>query len=74
MISQDEGKSLRYAELFNCAVVQWPMKYLGVPVCGSRLHIKDWLPLDEKLTKGVVVFVGLGFGLVSVWVAVSPAW
>jgi len=41
MISQDEGKSLRYAELFNCAVGQWPMKYLGVPVCGSRLHIKD---------------------------------
>ena len=64
MISQDEGKSLRYAELFNCAVGQWPMKYLGVPVCGSRLHIKDWLPLDEKLTKRLGGWQGnsLSFG------------
>ena len=41
MISQDENKTLRYAELFNCSTGQWPLKYLGVPVCGSRLHIKD---------------------------------
>jgi len=29
----------------------WPIKYLGVPVSGSRLHVKDWLILDEKLLK-----------------------
>ena len=52
MVFVENSKSLRYAELFNCAVGQWPMKYLGVPVCGSRLHrigcllmknlLKDW--------------------------------
>lgn len=50
MISQDE-KAIHFAELFNCSTGSWPMKYLGVPVSGSRLHIGDWLSLDEKLAK-----------------------
>lgn len=35
MIAQDDEKALRFAELFNCAIGSWPMKYLGVPVSGS---------------------------------------
>ena len=64
MVFVENSKSLRYAELFNCAVGQWPMKYLGVPVCGSRLHVKDWLPLEEKLTKRLGGWQGnsLSFG------------
>ena len=64
IISQDERKTLRYAELFNCSTGQWPLKYLGVPVCGSRLHIKDWLQLDEKLHKRLGGWKGnsLSFG------------
>jgi hypothetical protein len=32
----------------SCSTGQWPIKYLGVPVSGSRLHVKDWVYLDEK--------------------------
>jgi len=64
IISQDERKTLRYAKLFNCSTGQWPLKYLGVPVCGSRLHIKDLLQLDEKLHKKLGGWKGnsLSFG------------
>ena len=51
MISQDVDTSLEYADTFSCAVGKWPIKYLGVPVSRSRLHIADWLLLDEKLLK-----------------------
>ena len=51
MISEGEEKSRRYSDLFNCKIGYWPIKYLGVPVSGSKLHIRDWLPLDEKITK-----------------------
>jgi mannosylglycoprotein endo-beta-mannosidase len=37
--------------MMNCATGQWPIKYLGVSVSGTRLHVKDWLFLDEKLLK-----------------------
>ena len=51
MVSEDMNKSKLYSDLFNCAVGSWPIKYLGVPVSGSKLHIMDWVPLDEKLVK-----------------------
>jgi len=70
IISQDERKTLRYAELFNCSTGQWPLKYLGVPVCGSRLHIKDWLQLDEKLHKKIG---GMEGELFILWWQVDPA-
>lgn len=37
MNSMDGEKSSMYANMFNCAIGQWPIKYLGVPVAGSRL-------------------------------------
>ncbi|RLM84648.1 hypothetical protein C2845_PM04G10450 [Panicum miliaceum] len=51
MVSQDERKSLSYSDVFNCATGTWPIKYLGVPVSVSRLHVLDWLKLDEKILK-----------------------
>jgi hypothetical protein len=51
MISQDENKSIEFSNMFNCAVGSWPIKYLGVPVAGSRLHVVDWLPICEKMLK-----------------------
>ena len=51
MISQDNEQSLRYAGMFNCATGSWPIKYLGVPVAGSRIQISDWIPLVEKINK-----------------------
>ena len=51
MISQDNEKSLMYAEMFNCATGSWPIKYLGVPVSGSSIQVSTWLPLVEKINK-----------------------
>jgi len=51
MVSQDESKSLEFSNMFNCASGKWPIKYLGVPVAGSRLHVADWLPICEKIMK-----------------------
>lgn len=51
MVTEDSQKSLLFSDLFNCAIGSWPIKYLGVPVSGSKLHVMDWLPLDEKLLK-----------------------
>lgn len=51
MVSQDDPKSLEFSNMFNCAIGKWPIKHLGVPVAGSRLHVADWLPIGEKLMK-----------------------
>ena len=51
MVDQDLEKSITFSEMFNCDVGKWPIKYLGVPVSGSRLRVADWLPLVEKINK-----------------------
>lgn len=51
MIKQDQQKTKFYAELFNCAIGEWPIKYLGVPVSHSKLHVIDWAPVESKLEK-----------------------
>jgi hypothetical protein len=51
MVSSDEQKTLAFSEMLNCATGTWPIKYLGVPVSGSRLHVVDWLNLNEKIVK-----------------------
>ena len=51
LINGDEDKNLQYAEIFNCQIGSFPIKYLGVPVSPGRLHVKDWLPLVEKNEK-----------------------
>lgn len=40
-----------YSEIFNCAIGEWPTKYLGVPELGTRLHVTEWVPLVEKVNK-----------------------
>jgi hypothetical protein len=51
------GWNLLYAGMFGCQVGSWPIKYLGVPVCGSRIHVKDEKPLSDELKK--IYMVGL---------------
>jgi hypothetical protein len=51
MISQDDNKNLKFFNMFNCAIGKWPIKYLGVHVAGSRLHVADWIPITEKFLK-----------------------
>ena len=52
------GLILGYAGIFNCQVGSFPIKYLGVPVSPSRLHISDWLPLIEKSSKRLDIWKG----------------
>jgi hypothetical protein len=50
----DEGNlASMYAEILNCQIRTFPIKYLGVPVSPSRLHVSDWLPLTEKNAKKI---------------------
>jgi mannosylglycoprotein endo-beta-mannosidase len=51
MISHDDQKALQLANVMNCSTRVWPIKYLEVPVAGSRLHVSDWVSLVEKLMK-----------------------
>jgi len=51
LINGDDEKRLLYADLFNCQMGNFPIRYLGVPVSPSRLHVRDWTPLLEKNEK-----------------------
>jgi hypothetical protein len=51
MINGDDDIALVYAEMFNCQIGYFPIKYLGVPASPGRLHVIDWLPLLEKKCK-----------------------
>lgn len=41
MINDCENLAPVYAELFNCQIGYFPIKYLGVSVSPSRLHVID---------------------------------
>ena len=58
LLNGDDNLSLRYAELFNCQIGSFPIRYLGVPVSPSRLHIKDWTMLEEKNDKKLAIWKG----------------
>jgi len=51
IIHGDDEICLTYAEIFNCQIGSFPIKYLGVPVSPSRLHVLDWVPLEERNKK-----------------------
>ena len=51
MINGDNNLESQYAELFNCQIGHFPIKYLGVPVSTGRLHVKDWAMLEERNEK-----------------------
>jgi len=58
MINDEECWGQTYAEIFNCQIGSFPIKYLGVPVSPSRLHVCDWVPLIEKSNKRLDVWKG----------------
>lgn len=57
-INDEDNWAETYANIFNCQIGVFPIKYLGVPVSPSRLHIADWLPLVEKSAKRLYVRQG----------------
>jgi hypothetical protein len=62
-----------YADVFNCQVGIFPIKYLGVPISLSRLHVVDWARLEEKLEKKLDTRKGnsLSYGVRSVLIKAS---
>ena len=58
MIHGDDSRQLVFAEIFNCQTGSFPIKYLGVPVSPGRLHVKDWLSLEEKILKKLSAWKG----------------
>ena len=51
LVSQDMNKMVDFSNMFNGAIGKWAIKYLGVPVSGTRLQIVDCLPIEEKKVK-----------------------
>lgn len=58
MINDQGSWGQYYAEMFNCQVEVFPIKYLGVPVSPSRLKVGDWLPLIDKSQKRLDIWKG----------------
>jgi hypothetical protein len=54
LINGDENKCIQMADLFNCQIGFFPIKYLGVPVSPSKLHVKDLAPIVEKMRKNLL--------------------
>jgi hypothetical protein len=58
MLNDHDNLAISYAEIFNCQIGYFPIKYLGVPVSPRRLHVIDWLPLLEKNAKRLDIWKG----------------
>jgi hypothetical protein len=51
LIGGDNELTSTYADIFNCQVGCFPVKYLGVPISASKLRVKDWAKMEEKSRK-----------------------
>jgi hypothetical protein len=65
IVGGDNALAIQYAELFNCQVGLFPMKYLGVPIAPRRLHVIDWAKMEDKYVKNWMY----GKGALSLWQA-----
>jgi hypothetical protein len=59
--------------MFGCQVGSWPMKYFGVPVHGSRFHVKDEKPLSDKLKKKLDGWVGNSSSIGGIWTLIKSS-
>lgn len=51
LIVPDNTKAQQYAEMFNCQLGNWPIKYLGVAVSVDKIKVSDWAIVEEKMEK-----------------------
>lgn len=58
LVNGDNLLAQQYATIFNCQIGIFPLRYLGVPVSPSRLHVVDWAPLEGKNRKKLDVWKG----------------
>jgi hypothetical protein len=56
LIGGDNNKVVEYVDIFDSQIGCFPIKYLGVPIATSRLHVIDWTNLEEKLEKKLDVW------------------
>jgi hypothetical protein len=61
LINGNDAKKLDYMEMFNCQGGEFPIRYLGVPVSPSRLHVKDWAPSRKKMRRNFLPVGGAIF-------------
>lgn len=57
-VGGDDNILNTYADMFNCQIGHFPMKYLGVPISCTGLRNIDWLFLDEKFLKCCESWIG----------------
>jgi hypothetical protein len=50
---EDSVKLEIYADIFDCQMGFWPIKYLGAPVSGTRIRVKDLNFIDERQSKNL---------------------
>jgi hypothetical protein len=55
----NEGERSRLANLLNCRLGKFPMKYLGLPVSDAPLRVADWGFLPDKVGHRVDPWQGL---------------
>jgi hypothetical protein len=56
LIGGDNDLAVRYAELFNCQIGIFPLRYLGVPIAPGKLRVVDWAKMEEKSAKKLDVW------------------
>ena len=52
-MGMDDQQSLRTANLLNCKLGSFPIKYLGLPVTHQKISISEWEPLYGKVANRV---------------------
>jgi hypothetical protein len=58
ILGGDDNIAESYADVFNCQIGSFPIKYLGVPISASRFHVADRSRLEEKLEKKLDTWQG----------------
>ena len=57
-VGGDNNILATYADIFNCQIGHFPMKYLGVPMSYSTLRNLDWSFVDDKFLKCCESWIG----------------
>jgi hypothetical protein len=65
LVGGDDNKAIAYADLFNCEIGMFPLKYLGVPISSGRLHVVDrcskiWWNYENRTPPILLVFEKFG--------------
>ena len=58
MVGGDAQVTKAYADLFNCDIGQFPLKYLGMPVSFTTLRNSDWEFIVSKYLKRFDAWIG----------------